>query len=479
MTASPPPTLFGRLRQAALAALGRPRAPRYWRAVHGVVGSRAVVSATAAVLRSLGGGRAEGVLTRFWQLVVLGWPVRGPAWVNLDTARFTWRVRRRLAGAPAQRPRRPVRVSHPLRVACISEFRRLTSYGTPVLFDVALADTEVHVLDIEYRGDGAGYLAPLVTGYRSYADIASVARDANRLEPDLVIHFSGLSAPVYDLVDQLDAPCVVHVCTGTIPLFHEGVDFQFHAQPEAEYFARDGRLFSGLARAPSGGERLVVGGAFFDPAGLDGAAAPPLRERQAKVVVHGSLYKVAQPAFLEVLAALLGEDAQLDLVLMGRDDGNDLPRIQRALGPRVSYEGSFLPHRGPSGHVEDPGRGRMLAHLRTARLAPNPFPMGGGSSRAEAYGSGTPSIHLGLRTDPASWGRPQVATVDAPLLNVDEATAFAQEEYLELCRRCLYDDEFATRVVAAQHQVFERLTDPTRWWSEVLGAYRAWAERHT
>jgi hypothetical protein len=48
------------------------------------------------------------------------------------------------------------------------------------------------------------------------------------------------------------------------------------------------------------------------------------------------------------------------------------------------------------------------------------------------------------------------------------------EDYLDRCRRCLYDEGWFDRVVAEQQLVLRTVTDPARWWLDVIDAYRTW-----
>lgn len=412
-----------------------------------------------------------------------GWPRHERGWHNYDVGRFVWRVRRTAAGAPRARPRRRALVRDgELRVACIGPFAHLTSYGTPALFTCDVRGLERHVFDVEFRGVLDTYLRDFVPNYRAYsaADrVHQLASDVNGIAPDLILVIRMLDRETFELIDRLDAPCVAQICTGSALLYHESVDFHVLAQPEADYFVRDDRLFSGLARTYSGAERVFGGGSFFDREGLDPHRVRLWAEREPKIVVHGSLYKAASSGFLDVVLTLLQEDDGLSLVLMGKDDGWALDSItaaarRRGVAGQVLYEGAYLPVRGAGGEIEDPMRAAMLEYLRTVRLAPNPFPIGGGSSRIEAYGAGAPSVHMALRTDPRSWGKSQLTTVDAPFLNVDGGTATSIEEYADLCRRCLHDSEHADRLAARQADRFLQLTDPVRWWDEVLGFHRRW-----
>src|SRR5207249_546271 len=117
---------------------------------------------------------------------------------------------------------------------------------------------------------------------------------------------------------------------------------------------------------------------------------------------------------------------------------------------QVRYEGSFSGLRGSDGHIDDPGWKRLVSLLGRARLSPDPWPVGGGSSRVESYLLGTPCVHMGVRFDPASWGRPQYSECEVPALLIPSGTAYSWDEYRSLCKKCLYDKAFADALVAEQ-----------------------------
>src|SRR5438552_2339388 len=80
---------------------------------------------------------------------------------------------------------------------------------------------------------------------------------------------------------------------------------------------------------------------------------------------------------------------------------------QCGVSSRVHYEGAFESARSKSGVVADHGWSKLCSYLADARLAPDPWPIGGASARFEAYAMGVPSVHMAVRFDEASWGRPQ------------------------------------------------------------------------
>src|SRR4051812_22024670 len=104
-----PTSPAGRPRHRGMTSLSHVRSPLVLRLLYGCIGRRWAVAGSAACLRRAGPARAEAALARFEQLAVWsGWPHQAPGWINLDTARFATRVRRRLRPslAPAV-PRSP------------------------------------------------------------------------------------------------------------------------------------------------------------------------------------------------------------------------------------------------------------------------------------------------------------------------------------------------------------------------------------
>lgn len=441
-----------------------------WRLAYRLLRSRAAISIAAAVLRLADRTRGEGVgdflLSRFEVRYV--W---AGAFVNLDASRFAWRVRMRRAGRPAAVKRAPRQPAQPLRLGCVGRFAGLLSFG-PELFAAAPPDLRLHVFDVEYEGATASYVEPLVAHYDASPLELSDAINAADLEALLLVL---RGAEAYDLAGRVSVPCVIFVCTGSDLLHHPAVDIQLYAQPQADYFLRGRRLFCARSRTWFDDSRLQPAFLAYDARGLDPAARPSWAERESIVVVHGSLYKLAGAKYLDCLARLLHDDPGLELVVMGKDDGRSLEEIRKRVGPRLRYEGAFSPVRGPDGSVVDPGWEKLRGLLFRARLAPDPFPICGATSRVEAFGAGVPSPHLAVRF--GEEGRRQDALVEVPALRVPPLDAHTVAEYESLCRRCLYEPAFADEAAAAQAAVFAEVTDGSAYWRQILAAYREWAER--
>jgi hypothetical protein len=214
---------------------------------------------------------------------------------------------------------------------------------------------------------------------------------------------------------------------------------------------------------------------LYDRRGLPMVPLRPWHAREPLIVTHGSLYKFAVPSFVACMLDVLDVEPEVEWILVGKDNGRALSSIetmaaQRGLRARVQYQGEFSSVRNAEGVVDDPRWDAVQELLRRARLAPDPFPIGSGSARFEAYWLGAPSPHMGIL---GRNGKP-VATCDLPVLRVGAATVETVDDYRDLCVRCLRDPAFATSVQQGQIAAAERACDPARWWSELADAYQAW-----
>jgi hypothetical protein len=421
--------------------------------LYGLLRTRRAIGAVAALHRR----RGDALLAELGELYVWsGWPHQTRGWINLDASRFLRRARRQgIRTAPKRAPREP---DGPLRVGVLGAFSGLLTL-------------ELHVLDLGYEGRYARYLEPVAASYAT-SDLAEAAADLDVL----YVVVSGGAAD--EVIDAATTPCVVAFSTGSDLLHHEKVDFHLYPQPEADYFLRGDTLFCGSSRAPFGDELVYPAFFLYDRAGVE--PGPPWDEREPLVLVHGSLFKAASEPFLDAVLPLAREGAEV--VLMGRAGDAELEAVRRAaarhgVAGRVHYEGAFSGLRGADGSRDDPGWEKLLGYLRRARLAPDPWPIGGAAARVEAYAAGVPTAHLAVRFDEASWGRRQPSLLEVEALLVPEATARTPEEYRRLCERCLHDGDFAEALVAAQARVCEQVTDPRAYWLQLVEAHRDWLRR--
>jgi hypothetical protein len=288
-------------------------------------------------------------------------------------------------------------------------------------------------------------------------------------------------SPAYDVIDRIDTPCIVQVCTGLELIHHRKVSFHICPQSQADYFMKDDGLFCGTTQTMFPGAAVYPG---FLPCDRRDLAAKDVRrwaEREPLIVFHGSLYKAATRPFLRTIFALMKDDSKLEFAVMGRDSGGSLSLMTRmaaeaGVSSRLHYEGAFTTNRDADGRVSDPSWRRVVDLLGRARLAPDPWPMIGWSARFEAMMLGAPTIHLGLRTDPASWGRSQPVIFDSPQLDAPHGTASDPDDYLRRCRRALYEEGFADQLIADQLAVAPKSIDYPAYWTQLARLHGHWLE---
>jgi hypothetical protein len=463
-----------------------------WRLLYWLIGTRAVAAVLAASVHAVRGLRGEAAASRWLThyahlLVSIGWPRRTRGWINVHLSQLFWRVRLRVEDVASPPRRRPALPNGRLRIGCLGAFSGLLSFQRR-LFEARPAGTEIFVFDLQYSGQFAEYLSPLVEGYHpiptqrdaNHDSLAVAARTINEAQLDVLINVHAKSE-AHDVLSRIDTPCVVNISTSSDVLHHPKISFQILAQIEADYFSTGNRLFCGMNRRELQEQVVYPGWILYDPRDLP-VGGPPAdwAARTPLVMFHGSLYKLDAPAFLEALFSLLRDDRQLDFVFMGRHTGPALEAILRrarehGVAGQVHYEGAYAVLRHPvSGEVDAEGWSKAVSYLRRARLAPNPWPVGGASARFEAYLAGAPTAHLALRTDRAGWGRRQHTLVDVPALEVPSATAATPQQYLTICRRNLYEPEFASLVAAEQMRVAAAVSNPVRYWEQILNRYRDW-----
>ena len=455
-----------------------------WTIAWGLFDSRLLTGVAAAVLRvvraAAGDRCARGLLDRFGARVVWsGWPYTA-GYIHLHASRFYWRVRCRVWTGPYVSPR-PIEHGRRLRVGIFANLHLTLGTQKPLFDGVPLDEVELHAFDLLSGGPGATYVRPLVSGYHPIeANLPDRVADViNAAHLDVLVNVVSKSM-AYDVLDRLDTPCVVHACTGSDLIHHPKVSFHLYTQPECGYDARDGRVFCAFNDAPFSEQRVYESGLVCDARDLQAAGATPWRVREPLIVWHGSLYKLRSGLFLEGIFRLLNADRELRFEFFGRDVAGACAAIERAstqagVARQVTYKGVAGFGRDQDGRVITDGFAPLASALGRARLWPDSFPVGGGSARFEAYAAGVPSIHMAARTPRMEDGPgAEGSLLELPWLRAPMSVAASCEDYLDRARRCLYEEGFATELVAEQHAVVNRVSDARGWWQHVLACYRDW-----
>jgi hypothetical protein len=450
---------------------------------------RALAAVLSLTARLRGGTAAMAILNALAARTVWsGWPRRAKGWINVSASALYWRLRRRLEPSKGRLAPRPATQGiHALRVGCFGPFSGLLSFP-PAFFSSTPPSVELAVYDVQYREAFATYARETVLHYcpvipdPNGAWLDETAESINRARLDVLLNM-GSKADAYGLLDRIDTPCIVNICTGSDLLHHDRVSFHLHAQPQVDCFPVDHAMRSAVTGKAFDGHRVYAGWILYDPRDIDQDEPPrSWSDRRPLIVVHGSLYKADSPEFLETVFGLLIDDPALEVVIVGKDTGRSLRSIMdRARGAnvagRVHYQGAFDYTRGGThDSARHDGWLALREVLGAARLAPNPWPVGGGSSRFEAYAASVPSIHMALHTGRDAWKHNRGSVVGIPALDVPLGLAHSREQYRELCRRVLYDGSFADQLACRQRGVARRLSDPIAYWQQLLDCYADWLQ---
>ncbi len=459
----------------------------WWRLFYGTLGSRWCVALLRFLIFVADRVKPGAALTILETRIGESWPRHVSGWVNIHMSALLWKLRRRSILQDRRRLNNLHRGSRPLRIGFFGPFSGILSFP-PALFEEFPTEHDLFIYDLQYQGQQVVALEGLAHQYRSfnlgkgtaYSDAVRAAADEINADDLDLLMIIRRKMDAYDVLDHVTTPCIGFVCTGSDVHHHPNVDFALYCQPEADFFPVGNDLFCGFTRRPVPGYVVYPSHLYFDLRDLDlTSISPRWEERRPLIVFHGSLYKLASEPFLDCLFGLMAELGDVEFAFMGKDWGDALRCVHESarrwgVGDRVHYEGVYSTLRDAEGRITDPGWHRLIELLRTARLAPNPWPIGGASARFEAYVLGAPTAHMGLRTDRESWSRPQATLLDLPSLSVPEATAWSVAEYSDLCHRCLDDSSFADRVVHEQFDVARHLIDGSAYLDQILSFYWKW-----
>lgn len=433
----------------------------------------------------VGGRVVDGWLSAFERrFVSSGWPGRAELCINLHLSRFAVRVRRAMRRAPAPQQRRRPAARSPLRVGIIGRFAGLLGFP-PGLLAGCPPTVALSVFDAPFRGQAADYLTRLPIAYHLVdlddpvpygSALRQTASVIERARLDLLINVN-TKVDAHMLLDIVDTACVANYCSGSDLLHHPRVDLELLWQMPTGYDLRDGKLWCQQTGLPVPGAPTHRIRGFYDARDLGAGDPAPWPARDPLIVSHGSLYKFAVPAFMNCMLDVLDAVAGAEWVLVGKDNGRALGAIMthasaRGLSARVRYEGEFSAIRNAKGELSDPGWARLQQLLGRARLAPDPFPVGSGSARFEAYMLGAPSVHMG---PDAREGSLPLNSSELPLLSIPMATAKTVSEYRDLAVRCLADAAFADAVQREQLAAALLASDPAAWWCDISEAFRSWS----
>lgn len=408
-------------------------------------------------------------------------PVYGPS-PNLHALGLDIRIDRGLSDIPSVHKYDVCFSGPPVRVGVVGAlsgnlstpammFEKFPENHELQLFDLALNDE--HYLDVSSLSGISVHRMRLSTdSYES--DLYALADRINAADLDVLLVAHYLNEQKLDIINVVKTPCILNFSTGSLLCFHPKVDYTLFFQPRKDFYAVGNRLYSVYTKDSIWGEQCRELSPFFDTRGLDVHKEYVWEEREPLIFFHGSLYKMSTPSFLECIADVLDLVPDARFEFLGHGDAEPILEFfySRGLSNRVSYLGGVGHSQGAS-ETWIPVR-RKLAK---ARLAPNPWPVGGGSARLETYLSATPSVHLRMQKGTNNlYDQENQTLYDLPALEVPTSTTSTIAEYKEACVKCLTNREYAAEVVKEQKVIAKKCTDSEAWWQDFLDTYSKWAK---
>jgi len=401
---------------------------------------------------------------------------------NLHTLGLAARLKQRMEGLPMRAKHAPRAKTGPLRIGLVGEMAAATARSPSIITGFPEEHT-FFLFDLAWNGS-FGKIANTKAMHVERHDLAGdylrsverLAQSINASELDMVLLANYYPQVKSHISDRIDTPCIINFTMGSAISFHPKVDFTMYAQPRKDFYLRGNRLFSEYTQRPLRGELCYPEVHIYDDRGIRPEDNPPWEKREPLIAFCGRLAQLDSPLFLECLAEILKTDRTYRFAFIG--GGDNLQKIiDHFHGHNLAGQVEYLGQVPLVPHTDDVWREHILTLLRRARLAPNPWPRGGGSARVEAYLAGTPTVHLGMVNDGLNLLDTRKQTVvDLPALQVPSGTAWSIPEYKALCLRCLTDPDFARQVVDEQYILGRRAVDGAAWWGEVLNCYHRWQE---
>lgn len=424
---------------------------------------------------------------------------------------FYWTVHRQVWGLQQLPKRNPEKeLERPLRIGMYGQFVGLVCFQKE-MFEGFPIDKDLFVYDIQtslgYRAEWINHThahyrpvlieklidsniklkgwintdySPIIpdkaTSY--YDELHRVADLINKDKLDIFINARYGASDSFDLIDLIDTPCIINACTGSAVMNHSKLDFDIFVQPQADFFSMQNHMYCSWSHTIFKNKLVFDGPAFYSSRGIDSYNVASWEERENIIIFHGSLYKLSSKPVIECIFKLLQEDDTLEFVFMGRDDGQlqNIMNMAKSKGviDRVNYKGNLLPTIDVNGKVIGEGWEEICSWLKKARLGINPWPVGGGAALFEDYSAGVPSIVMGVKYEASNLGKKQDALVEVTCLKVPQGTAYSLNEYETLCRKCLYDKEYADNLVGKQLDIARSLSDAGLYWEAIISLYKNW-----
>lgn len=239
-------------------------------------------------------------------------------------------------------------------------------------------------------------------------------------------------------------------------------------QPQVDFQARKYCLFSYNSMQNLEAARTILVAGYYDRRGIPVDPIESLSSDMKYVFYHGSIYKIVNYSFLKNLSRILSSQVNLKFIYVGHSTRRDLFRIKLyLLSLGIHKKCIYLPH-----NVYNQGEfGTLGEVLKKSLVFLNPWPVGAGAARFEAYSYKIPVAHLELTREHKFKKTKSNTVVDVLGFDTDLNANMSKTNYVDFVVRSIEDLDFRKKVIGEQFRKVEYLSSSTRWWNQVIEDY--------
>lgn len=273
---------------------------------------------------------------------------------------------------------------------------------------------------------------------------------------------------LFNLINQSTKIMVMN--PGSFPYFHPKISIQSQGQLYPLWKVVDSKLYFHDGRKID--DYKFVDDVFsYDKRDLK--IDYQVREKHNNFIfVHGNLRKLLNPEFLDIVSKILKNDRDRKFVFMGFESPKNLKKIKmffkkNKLSSQVEYLGNFRQKKDENGMINDPNWKLCKKLLKKSAVFLNPFPMGAGSSRMEAFASGIPVIDLIVDDNNL---KETYKNRDYVYRKIDkkQGSSCSKKEYYELAEEVFKNKKLRKNIIHEQYKIVSEYMDEKVFWHKIL-----------
>jgi hypothetical protein len=311
------------------------------------------------------------------------------------------------------------------------------------------------------------YSYSYLPGKDKWKNLEEICDIVNRDELDLVVIADTM---VFSscVASRVDAKAIYYYSFGSGVLPKISKLTNILCQPQVDFQTRENRLYSYNSMQNLQAARTILVAGYYDRRGI---VIDPLNDSTKDikyVFYHGSIYKILNYSFLKNVSQILSSQSDLKFIYVGHSTISEQLRIKLYLLFLGIYRKClYLPH-----NVYGQGDFGVLGEvLGNSLVFLNPWPVGAGAARFEAYAYRIPVAHLDLSVQHKLKKSKLNTVVDVLGFKTELNTNTSKVDYVDFVIKSINDLSFRKKVVEQQCKKVEYLSSSTRWWNQVIEDY--------